>query len=220
MGEVRGSIPFRAYHLASSVEFSASALALSTAPPARRRLSAKPALENAEGIMQTTSIGDFEVHRVTEYEGPFLAPQEFFPDFDPEVLRANADLLGPKLIDPDSGRLMFSFHTFVIKTGRHTILIDSCLGNDKERPTRPQFHRMRSNYLADLAAAGVRPEQVDFVMCTHLHWDHVGWNTRLENGSWVPTFPKARYIMARREYNHWEGAFRQPGEELATSPRL
>ena len=163
--------------------------------------------------MQTTAIGDFEVHRVTEYEGPFLAPQEFFPDFDPEVLRANADLLGPKLIDPDSGRLMFSFHTFVIKTGRHTILIDSCLGNDKERPTRPQFHRMRSNYLADLAAAGVRPEQVDFVMCTHLHWDHVGWNTRLENGSWVPTFPKARYIMARREYNHWEGAFRQPGDD-------
>ena len=163
--------------------------------------------------MQLTQIGSFEVHRVTEYEGPFLAPQEFFPDFNPEIVRANADLLGPRLIDPASGRLMFSFHSFVIKTGHHTILVDSCLGNDKERPTRPQFHRMRSSYLADLAAAGVHPEAVDIVMCTHLHWDHVGWNTRLENGHWVPTFPNARYVMARREYNHWEGAFRQPGDD-------
>jgi len=154
--------------------------------------------------MQTTRIGGFEVHRITEYEGPFFPPAEFFPDFDPEVVRANADLLGPRLIDPASGKLMFSFHSFVIKTEHHTILIDSCLGNDKERPTRPQFHRMRTNYLADLAAAGVQPEAVDIVMCTHLHWDHVGWNTRLENGRWVPTFPKARYVMARREYAHWE----------------
>jgi glyoxylase-like metal-dependent hydrolase (beta-lactamase superfamily II) len=155
--------------------------------------------------MQVARIGSFEVHRVAEYEGPFLAPHEFFPDFDPEVVRANRDLLGPRLIDPASGKLIFSFHSFVIKTGHHTILIDSCLGNDKERPTRPQFHLMRSNYLGDLATAGVKPDEVDYVMCTHLHWDHVGWNTRLENGRWVPTFPKARYVMARREYSHWEG---------------
>ena len=162
--------------------------------------------------MQLARIGGFEVHRVAEYEGPFLAPEEFFPDFDPEIVRSNAELLGPRLIDPASGRLIFSFHTFVVKTGHHTILIDSCLGNDKERPSRPQFHRMRSNYLADLAAAGVQPEAVDFVMCTHLHWDHVGWNTRLESGSWVPTFPKARYVMARREYGHWE-AIQKQGED-------
>ncbi|HEU0156727.1 MAG TPA: MBL fold metallo-hydrolase [Stellaceae bacterium] len=154
--------------------------------------------------MQLARIGDFEIHRVTEYEGPFFPPADFFPDFDPEVVRANADLMGPRLIDPATGRLVFSFHTFVIKTGHHTILVDSCLGNDKERPTRPQFHRMHSNFLADLAAAGVQPEAVDFVMCTHLHWDHVGWNTRLANGSWVPTFPNARYVMARREYDHWQ----------------
>jgi glyoxylase-like metal-dependent hydrolase (beta-lactamase superfamily II) len=162
--------------------------------------------------MQVARIGSFEVHRVAEYEGPFLAPHEFFPDFDPEVVRANRDLLGPRLIDPASGKLIFSFHTFVIKTGHHTILIDSCLGNDKERPTRPQFHLLRTNYLADLAAAGLKPDEVDYVMCTHLHWDHVGWNTRLENGRWVPTFPKARYVMARREYSHWEGVHKQ-GED-------
>lgn len=155
--------------------------------------------------MATTRIGDFEIERIAEFEGPFIPPQDFFPDFDPAVFEARPDMAGPRLIDPDSGRLMFSFHSFVVKTGRHTILIDSCLGNDKERPTRPQFHRMHSPFLADLAAAGVKPEEIDFVMCTHLHWDHVGWNTRLADGKWVPTFPNARYIMARREYDHWHG---------------
>ena len=162
--------------------------------------------------MQITRIGDFEVARITEYEGPFIGPQDFFPDFDAEVLQAYPDMTGPRLIDPATGKLIFSFHSFIVKTGHHTILIDSCLGNDKERPSRPQFHRLRTPYLADLAAAGVRPEQVDFVMCTHLHWDHVGWNTRLENGRWVPTFPNARYVMARREFDHWQ-AVQQRGEE-------
>src|SRR5438445_11453133 len=153
--------------------------------------------------MQSTRIGDFEVCRVAEFEGPFLTPAEFFPDFDPEVVRANAEILGPRLIEPASGKLLFSFHTFVVKTGHHTILIDSCLGNDKERPTRPQFHRMRTPYIADLARVGVKPEEVDYVMCTHLHWDHVGWNTRLDNGRWVPTFPNARYVMAKNEFDYW-----------------
>jgi glyoxylase-like metal-dependent hydrolase (beta-lactamase superfamily II) len=155
--------------------------------------------------MTITRIGDFEVQRITEFEGPFIGPETFFPDFDPEVLKANPDMTGPRLIDPQTGKLVFSFHCFVVRTGRHTILIDSCLGNDKERPTRPQFHRLRTPFLADLARAGVRVEDVDYVMCTHLHWDHVGWNTRLENGQWVPTFPNARYVMARREFDHWQG---------------
>ncbi len=162
--------------------------------------------------MQVTRIGDFEVRRITEYEGPFIGPQDFFPDFDPAVLQANPEMAAPRLIDPATGKLVFSFHSFIVKTGHHTILINSCLGNDKERPTRPQFHRLHTPYLADLAAAGVQPEQVDYVMCTHLHWDHVGWNTRLENGRWVPTFPNARYIMARREFDHWQ-AFQQRGED-------
>jgi len=106
--------------------------------------------------MQPTRIGDFEVHCLTEFEGPFIAPETFFPDFDPAVLRANPDMSGPRLLDPESGKLVFSFHCFVVKTGRHTILIDSCLGNDKERPTRPQFHRLRTPFLADLAGSGPR----------------------------------------------------------------
>ena len=164
--------------------------------------------------MPATRIGDFEVQRISEFEGGFIAPEVFFPDYDPEVLRANPDMAGPRLIDPASGKLVFSFHSFVVKTGRHNILIDACIGNHKERPTRPQFHRLQTPFLADLASAGVKPEDIDYVMCTHLHWDHVGWNTRLENGSgrWVPTFPNARYIMARREFEHWQ-AFQKSGEE-------
>ena len=155
--------------------------------------------------MKATRIGAFEVQRITEFEGPFIEPRTFFPDFDPEVLRAHPDMTGPGLVDPATGKLVFSFHCFVVRTGRHTILIDTCLGNDKERPTRPQFHRLRTPFLSDLAGAGVKPEEVDYVMCTHLHWDHVGWNTRLQDGRWVPTFPNARYVMARREFEHWQG---------------
>jgi glyoxylase-like metal-dependent hydrolase (beta-lactamase superfamily II) len=166
----------------------------------------------AEGKMQLMRIGDFEIHRIAEYEGPFIAPETFFPSFDAEVVRENPDHLGARLIDPATGHLLFSFHSFVVKTGHHTVLIDSCLGNDKERPTRPQFHRLRTPYVADLARVGVQVEDIDYVMCTHLHWDHVGWNTRLENGRWVATFPNARYVMARREFAHWEGVH-QRGED-------
>jgi glyoxylase-like metal-dependent hydrolase (beta-lactamase superfamily II) len=162
--------------------------------------------------MQATRIGDFEVQRISEFEGAFIAPEVFFPDYDPEVLKANPDMAGPRLIDPATGKLVFSFHSFVVKTGRHNILIDACIGNHKERPMRPQFHRLQTPFIADLASAGLKPADIDYVMCTHLHWDHVGWNTRLDNGRWVPTFPNARYIMARREFEHWQ-AFQKSGEE-------
>jgi len=162
--------------------------------------------------MRATWVGGFEVHRISEFEGPFIAPEVFFPDFDTRVLQANPDMTGPRLVDPVTGKLIFGFHSFVVRTGHHTILIDACIGNHKERPTRPQFHRLQSAFIVDMAAAGVRPEQVDYVMCTHLHWDHVGWNTRLENGQWVPTFPNAKYIIARREFEHWQDV-QQRGED-------
>ena len=155
--------------------------------------------------MQPIRLGSFEIGRIADFSGPAFEPAEFFPDFDPEVVRANAELLGPRLIDPASGKLVFSFHSFVVKTGHHNILIDACIGNDKERPARPQWHRMRTSYLDDLGRCGLGVGDIDYVMCTHLHWDHVGWNTQLADGKWVPTFPKARYVMARREFDHWKG---------------
>jgi glyoxylase-like metal-dependent hydrolase (beta-lactamase superfamily II) len=149
------------------------------------------------------ALGDFRIARAVEYEGPFVRPQDFFPDWDPAVLEETRDWVGP-LMDATSGQMILSFHAFVLRTGRHTIVVDTCLGNDKERPLRPVGHRRKGDFMATLAAAGARPEEVDFVMCTHLHWDHVGWNTRLADGRWVPTFPNARYVIARREYAHMD----------------
>jgi glyoxylase-like metal-dependent hydrolase (beta-lactamase superfamily II) len=148
-------------------------------------------------------LGALRIGRAVEHEGPFVRPEDFFPDWDPTVLDETREWLGP-VIDPASGLMILSFHAFVLRTARHTILIDTCMGNDKERPLRPVGHRRATDFTASLAAAGARPEEVDFVMCTHLHWDHVGWNTRLQDGRWVPTFPNARYVIARREYEHMD----------------
>jgi glyoxylase-like metal-dependent hydrolase (beta-lactamase superfamily II) len=109
-------------------------------------------------------------------------------------------------MDPASGLLVFAFHSTVIKTPRATILVDTCSGNDKERPHKLRYHRKNWSYLANLAAAGFMPEDIDYVLCSHLHADHVGWNTRLVGGRWVPTFPNARYLFARREWEHWREA--------------
>lgn len=147
------------------------------------------------------TVGNFQVDRAVEYEGPFLRPEELLVGYDPAVLERNRDWLG-HTIDPATGQMRMSFHSFVLRTGRHTILIDTCMGNDKERPLRPIGHRRNTDFTAGLAQRGVKPEEVDYVMCTHLHWDHVGWNTKLHDGRWVPTFPNARYIMARTEYDH------------------
>ncbi|MGY4431495.1 glyoxylase-like metal-dependent hydrolase (beta-lactamase superfamily II) [Bradyrhizobium sp. F1.13.1] len=104
----------------------------------------------------------------------------------------------------DSDTLMLCFQSYVIKTPNHTILVDSCIGNDKPRPQRPKWNmKTDDTYLRGLNAAGFSPDDIDFVMCTHLHVDHVGWNTRLENGRWVPTFPNARYVFAKQEFDHW-----------------
>jgi glyoxylase-like metal-dependent hydrolase (beta-lactamase superfamily II) len=94
--------------------------------------------------------------------------------------------------------------SFVVKTPHHNVLIDSCVGNHKPRPARPFGNMMNSDrFEKGLAAAGLAVDSIDYVMCTHLHVDHVGWNTRLENGRWVPTFPRAKYVMATRELAYW-----------------
>jgi len=150
-----------------------------------------------------TTVGEFEISRVVESEVPFIEANVFLPDFTPDALEQNRDWLVPRFADPASGKLVFAFQSYVVRTPRHTIIVDTCVGADKPRPARPTWHMQKWTYLADLAKIGVTPEQVDFVMCTHLHIDHVGWNTRLENGRWVPTFPRARYIFARKEYEFW-----------------
>ena len=98
-----------------------------------------------------------------------------------------------------------SIHSIVLRVAGRVILIDTCVGEHKPRPRQPHWHeRGNTDYLAHLDALGIVPENVDMVFCTHLHADHVGWNTRLENGRWVPTFPNARYLVGRTELAHWE----------------
>ena len=97
-----------------------------------------------------------------------------------------------------------AMQSYVLRTRHCTILVDACVGNDKERRFHPPWaRRSSSRYLDNLAAIGLAPQDIDFVMCTHLHADHVGWNTRLAGGRWVPTFANARYLFARTEYEHW-----------------
>ena len=153
-------------------------------------------------------INDFTLQSVIEIEEPFLAPFEFYPDATQKVLDAHAHWLQPRHQDVESGRLIFCIQSYIVRTQHHTILVDSCIGNDKERPTRPAWHMRKGTYLSDLANLDVRPEDIDFVLCTHLHADHIGWNTRLVDGRWVPTFPNAKYIIGRREYDFWEQRYR------------
>ena len=116
---------------------------------------------------------------------------------------------------------MLCIQSFVIKTPHHNILVDACVGNHKPRPTRPFWHMMNSDrFEKGLAAVGLTVDDIDYVMCTHLHTDHVGWNTKLENGRWVPTFPKAKYIMADRELEHWTEREKDNPVERALDHRL
>ena len=168
----------------------------------------------AKAAPATVPLGDFTVASVSdlgqqEYPGHYV-----FPDFAAEVVDEQAHWLAPTFADAASKKLLLAFQGFLIRTPRHTILVDSCIGNDKERPSRPYWHKRTDGpFLDNLAGLGVAPEQVDFVLCTHLHADHVGWNTRLRNGRWVPTFPNARYVFARTEYEGWERAYREDPSE-------
>jgi glyoxylase-like metal-dependent hydrolase (beta-lactamase superfamily II) len=149
-------------------------------------------------------LGDITVNRIVEQEQPVFQALEFFPTLTPALLEENLPWLAPKYIDPATGRLVLCIQSYLVRTPHHTILVDSCVGNHKPRAARPMWNMLSSDrYERNLAATGVGLGDIDYVMCTHLHVDHVGWNTRLENGRWVPTFPKARYLFADRELEHW-----------------
>ena len=166
--------------------------------------------------MSTTfTVGDLIVHRVIESEGPLFDPLTFFPTLTQEVLNDNLAWLRPVFIDPASGQLMLCIQSYVVRTKHHTILINSCVGNHKERANYPFWHQMTSDrYERNLAAVDVTVNDIDYVMCTHMHVDHVGWNTRLDNGRWVPTFPKAKYVFADRELAFWTEKERaEPGKQ-------
>jgi glyoxylase-like metal-dependent hydrolase (beta-lactamase superfamily II) len=163
--------------------------------------------------MQDRHIGDVRVTRIEEQMGPGFPAKDFFPEFEADTFAAEGHWLAPSYYQPESGRLVTSIHSWLLRTDKHTILVDACSGNHKPRPGMPRFDMLNSQYLERLREAGVEPEQIDFVMCTHLHVDHVGWNTKLENGKWVPTFPNARYVMSRTDHDHWAALAKKPDTE-------
>src|SRR5262245_16702450 len=151
--------------------------------------------------MQPIALGRIRISAVVERAGP-TRPTWLLPDAVPEAVERHRAWLSPHFVD-DKGRFLQSIHSFVIQAPGLTALVDTCVGNDKDRGGRQPFHMMRTSFLEELGAAGFPPESIDLVLCTHLHVDHVGWNTRLDNGRWVPTFPHARHLFVRREWEHW-----------------
>ena len=150
------------------------------------------------------TVGGIEWHRIIESEEPDFDVGFLLPDATPEALAPHRAWLEPRFLDPASNKLVMAMQSYLLRTRHRTIPVDACVGNRKERRFHaPWAHRTSTRWLDNLAAVGLAPDDIDFVMCTHLHADHVGWNTRLLDGRWVPTFPNARYLFARTEYEHW-----------------
>jgi glyoxylase-like metal-dependent hydrolase (beta-lactamase superfamily II) len=148
--------------------------------------------------------GPFQIQKLVEFEWPDRAPDFLLKGVSVEAFRATRTANDARFVTQATKQLIMSFHSFVVRTGSATMLVDTCVGNHKERPALAEWHLQERPYLQQLGQLGLAPEDIDFVCCTHLHADHVGWNTRLENGRWVPTFANARYLFARREVDYWE----------------
>ena len=153
--------------------------------------------------MEQMRIGEIQIQLILELEEPFMPIGEMFPDVGAEEIAPHRSWLEPWALCPDSGRVILPVQSYLLRTSRHTILIDTCVGNHKSnRFFEPWYNRQDDTWLRKLAAAGVGPDSIDFVLCTHMHLDHCGWNTQLVDGRWVPTFPNARYLFAREEFDH------------------
>jgi glyoxylase-like metal-dependent hydrolase (beta-lactamase superfamily II) len=169
--------------------------------------------------MQGRQLGEVTIARVLEMNTPEFDPYEFFPETTLEDWEPHLHWLQPHAMDPISGKLVFPMQSYVVQSKHHTILIDSCVGNHKERSFLPKWHQKTdTTYIDNLTKLGLTPEDIDIVMCTHLHPDHVGWNTKLVDGRWVPTFPNAEYVFSRREFDYWkEFNERRPLDHLIDS---
>ena len=143
-------------------------------------------------------VGDVRVTQIVELTTASLGPH-LLPQATPEVLGA-IPWMHP-FVD-ENAKLVLSIHSLVVESQGQTIMVDTCIGNDKQR-NYPRWNLMQGDFLQRFAAAGFSTEQIDTVLCTHMHVDHVGWNTRLVDGAWVPTFDRAEYLFAEDEWNHW-----------------
>ena len=175
----------------------------------------------AEKTPLTWSIGDVTIVSITESEQP-TSPRFLFDGVDKQNVleRARAaPWLAPHFVS-EEGYLRQKIHCCIIDTGKARIAVDTCVGNDKQRDNE-LWHQQQGPFLADMASAGYPPESITHVVCTHLHVDHVGWNTRLVDGAWIPTFPSADYLFVRAEFDHWaktDGLFGDPSFADSVAP--
>ena len=162
--------------------------------------------------MLNFALGDMTVTEICDIRSFDIPLAIIFPQSDHQKLQRYLHWLEPNFLN--HGNVRLAVRSWLLKRKGRNILVDSCVGNHKRRPARSDWHeRKDTSWMEALAATGLKPEDIHIVFCTHLHADHVGWNTKLENGRWVPTFPNARYITGRTEYAHWEA-------EIAASEQI
>ena len=154
--------------------------------------------------MNQIKLGNVTIDRIVESENSDIDPAFFFPETTLSDWAPHRSWLKPNAMDAKTGMLILPIQSYLIRTDHHTILIDSCVGDHKLRSREHWNMRSSGLFLKKLNALGVAPDQIDYVMCTHLHADHVGWNTKFVNEQWLPTFPKARYVISKKEWNYWE----------------
>ncbi len=161
--------------------------------------------DTAPAAATAWTVGDITVTRVEEMLTPGIPIAAFIGDYQSSDLEANRWL---SAYVGDNDTMPLSFHTYAFEADGKRILVDTGCGNHKTRygMTAALFGGLDTPYLERLSAAGFPPDSVDVVICTHLHVDHVGWNTRLEGDRWVPTFPNARYLFVDRDFEHWSTA--------------
>jgi glyoxylase-like metal-dependent hydrolase (beta-lactamase superfamily II) len=158
-------------------------------------------------------LGDVSVERVIEVGRSSFPTVSMLPDSTPEAIARHHRWLRPDFWDEATDDLGSRIGTWIVRTPEHLVLIDTGVGNDKKREGSPAWHMRQGSFVEDLTAAGVTPAEVDIVVITHMHVDHVGWNTRLEGGRWVPTFPNARYIFGGEEWAFWKHENERGGDE-------
>ena len=148
----------------------------------------------------STRVDGIDDLPIMDFPASMLLPQAAPAELEPML-----PWLAPDHYTPATGTVHLAGQSILLRFGSRVVLVDTCVGCGKQRPVRPAWHRREGRaYLDRLAAMGVQPEQVDTVFCTHLHVDHIGWNTQLQDGRWVPTFPNARYLFGRTELAHWQ----------------
>lgn len=152
--------------------------------------------------MKPQTFGPITVEKVAELPRLPLDPNWLLGNATAEGIAEERAWLGDELVDAGTGKLIVSIHSYVVRTPRHTILVDTCCGNGRQRGPDSPFHDLTTDYLANLAAVGLTPGDIDLVFCTHLHVDHVGWNVMERDGRFVPTFPNARYLFNREDFEH------------------